>query len=456
MAAAEFLTEGETRVFPRELDRSYPVIVRGEGAWLIGAGGRRYLDSISGGAMVTSIGHGVSEIVEAARRQAEEISFIYNQQFTSPAQEQLANEVVELAPPGFERVHFTSGGAEANETALRLARLYHAERGETTRWRVITQAQSYHGPTMATFALTGRPAMTAPFDVFVNAHPHVRPSTWRWDPSGEAALAELDQIIAELGADSIAAFMCEPVGAAALPAYRPPDRFWEGLRERADRHGFLIMLDEVVTGFGRTGSWFAADQLPVAVDVISTAKGLGAGYAPVGGIITTGEVYRAFAEGSRNFEAGHTWDGAPLPCAVGTAVLDYLKRHRLIERVAELGPKLRDSFSAALADCSLVKEVRGEGFLIGLDFVDPRDGESFLPEELRVGRRIDLAALEREVLIYSTQPTGDGYACDQTLIAPPFIASDRELEQMVERIAEAVRSVSDEVERELGLTGIPA
>ena len=449
MTVTEFLMEGETSVFPRELDRSYPVIVRGEGSWLIGAGGRRYLDAISGGAMVTSIGHGITEIVEAARKQAEEISFIYNQQFTSPAQEQLAAEVVELAPPGFERVHFTSGGAEANETALRLARLYHAERGEPSRWRVITQAQSYHGPTMATFALTGRPAMTAPFDVYVNSHPHVRPSTWRWDPSGKAALAELDEVIERHGADSIAAFMCEPVSAAALPAYRPPDLFWEGLRERADRHGFLIMLDEVVTGFGRTGTWFAADQLPIAVDVISTAKGLGAGYAPVGGMICTADVYQAFAEGSRNFEAGHTWDGAPLPCAVGTAVLDYIKRHGLIDRVAERAPRLHQSFREALDGCAMVKEVRGEGFLIGLDYVDPRDGESFLPEELGVGRRIDLAALEREVLIYSTQPTGDGLACDQTLIAPPFVASDEELEMMVERIADAVRTVAESVEQEL-------
>jgi adenosylmethionine-8-amino-7-oxononanoate aminotransferase len=455
MTTREFLREGETSVFPRELDRSYPLIVRGEGSWLIGAGGRRYLDAISGGAMVTSIGHGITEIVEAARHQAEEISFIYNQQFTSPAQEQLAAEVIELAPPGFGRIHFTSGGAEANETALRLARLYHAERGDTSRWRIITQAQSYHGPTMGTFALTGRPAMTAPFDVYVNPHPHVRPSTWRWDPSGESALAELDQILEQHG-DSIAAFMCEPVGAAALPAYRPPDLFWEGLRERADRYGFLIMLDEVVTGFGRTGSWFAADQLPISVDVISTAKGLGAGYAPVGGMICTDEVYGAFAEGSRNFEAGHTWDGAPLPCAVGTAVLAYIRRNDLIARVAGRAPKLHAHFREALDGCPMVKEVRGEGFLVGLDYVDPGDGRSFLPEDLRVGRRIDLAALERDVLIYSTQPTGDGIACDQTLIAPPFVATDAELEQMVERISAAVWNVAESVERELASAGTSA
>lgn len=449
MSSDGFVTEERTRVFPRELDRRYPLITRGEGVWLDGPGGRRYLDAISGGAMVTSIGHGVGEIVDAASAQAREVSFVYNQQFTSPAQERLADEVIALAPEGFSRVHFTSGGAEANETALRAARLFHWERGEQQRWRVITQAQAYHGPTMGTFALTGRPAMTAPFDTYAAEHPHVPPSTWRWDPTGQAALDALDRVIEEQGGDTIAAFMCEPVSAAALPGYRPPDHFWRGLRERADRHGFLIMLDEVVTGFGRTGTWFAAHQLPIDVDVISTAKGLGAGYAPVGGMLCTDRVYRAFAEGSRGFEAGHTWDGCPLPCAVGSAVLGYLQRHRLVERVAERGPWLRERFAAALADSELVREVRGEGFLLGLDYVDPRDGESFLPEHLRVARRIDMAALDRDVLIYSTQPTGDGYACDQTLVAPAFVAGDEELEEMVARIADAVLTVEAEVKREL-------
>lgn len=449
MSATDFVTEAQTRVFLRELDRSYPLIVSGDGVWLESASGKRYLDAISGGAMVTSLGHGVPEIVEAARRQAEQISFIYNQQLTSPAQEQLADEVIALAPDRFGRVHFTSGGAEANETALRLARLYHLERGEQSRWRVITQAQAYHGPTMGTWALTGRPAMTAPFDIYATAHPHVPPSTWRWDPTGEAALEALDRTIEEHGAETIAAFMCEPVSAAALPGYRPPDHFWTGLRARADQHGFLVMLDEVVTGFGRTGSWFAADQLPIPIDVISTAKGLGAGFAPVGGMLCTDEVYDAFAQGSRGFEAGHTWDGAPLPCAVGSAVLAYLREHRLVERVSEQGPHLLQKLRDALDGCELVREVRGHGFLLGIDYVDPRDRESFLPEKLNVARRIDLEALDREVLIYSTQPTADGYACDQTLIAPAFIASDHELDQMVQRIAESVRAVAAQVAGEL-------
>ncbi len=444
-----FVRAEDTKVLVRELDRPYPLIVRGRGVWLEDRDGTRYLDAISGGAMVTSLGHGPNPAIAAAATQAEEISFIYNQQFTSPAQEALAEELCAVAPEGFSRVHFTSGGAEANETALRLARSYHVERGEPERVRVISPAQAYHGPTMATLGLTGRAALRAPYDPFIAPQPHIPPSTWRFDPTGSEALEALDREIEAAGPRGVAAFFLEPVSAAALPAYSPPDAFWRGLDERRREHGFLVCLDEVVTGLGRTGTWFAAEQLPIEPDVISTAKGLGAGYAAIGGVLCHDRVYAAIEAGSRAFEHGHTWDGAPLPCAVGLAVIRQLREQGLVERVAARGPSLRSELEAAVSGAELVREVRGRGFLLGIDYVDPRDGESFLPAELGVARRIDEVALENGLCVYSTQPTADGWAGDQTLLAPAFVATDDELGEMIDRMARTVRAVEAEVKRAL-------
>lgn len=442
-----FVRTEETAVFPRELDRAYPLIERAEGVWLYDGKGTAYLDAVGGGAMVASLGHGVREIVDAARAQAEQVAFLYNQQFTTSPQEALAKKLVALAPD-FARVHFTTGGAEANETAVRLVRSYHVERGDVARWRVVSPAQAYHGPTSVALGLTGRPGLQRPYEPYVVPQLHIPPSTWRFDPSGAQALAALDAVL-ELHGDEVAAFFCEPVSAAALPAYSPPEAFWHGLAERRDRYGFLVVFDEVVTGMGRTGSWFAAEQLPLVPDVITTAKGLGAGYAPVGAVLCREEVFDAVAAGSRVFDLGHTWDGAPLSCAVGLAVIDYLQQRGLVDHVREEGPRLLRALEAALADSELVGEVRGRGFLLGIDYADPRDGRSFLPTELGVARRIDVEALRRGLIVYSTQPTADGYAGDQTLLAPAFTSTDEELTQIVERMAETVLAVEREVKAEL-------
>jgi adenosylmethionine-8-amino-7-oxononanoate aminotransferase len=447
MSAGGVLADG-TSVFPRELDRAYPLIERAEGVWLHGADGATYLDAAGGGAMVACIGHGVAEIVEAARAQAGRVSFLYNQQFTTTPQEELARELVALAPPGFTRVHFTSGGSEANETAVRLIRSYHVERGDARRWRIVSPAQAYHGPTAVTLGLTGRPGLQHPYEPYIVPQPHIPPSSWRFDPTGREALAALDRILEEHG-DEVAAFLCEPVSAAALPAYAPPRAFWEGLAARRERHGFLVCLDEVVTGLGRTGSWFNAEQLPLVPDVITTAKGLGAGYAPIGAVLCREHVYDAIAAGSRAFEHGHTWDGAPLSCAVGLAVLRHLREHRLVERVRERGPALRDELERALEGCELVREVRGRGYLLGIDYVDPRDGRSFLDPGLGVARRIDLEALRRGLCVYSTQPTADGFAGDQTLLAPAFVSTEEELGLVVERMNATIRTIEAQVKAEL-------
>jgi adenosylmethionine-8-amino-7-oxononanoate aminotransferase len=444
----------QTRLFPPELDHAYPVAVRGEGVWLEDVDGNRYLDAMSGGSMAATLGYGRADLIAAARAQGARLAYVHNELLTNPAQERLARDLVEVAPEGFTRAHFVTGGAEANEAALRLARHYHVDRGEPERWRVISPAQSYHGPTIATLALTGRPGLQGPLiPYFTQAFVHIPPTTERFDPTGESTLEALDRALEEVGPETVSAFYCEPISGAALPAHKPPDRFWEGLAERRERHGFLICFDEIVTGLGRTGSWFAADDLPFVPDIIATAKGLGAGYTAIGAALCREHVYDAIAAGSRAFPLGHTWNGAPLSCAVGVAVLEVLKREQLVERVHERGPRLRQELEDALRDVPLVHEVRGHGFLLGIEYADPRNGEPFLPPELGVAGKIDATALEHGLIVLSTQPTRDGYAGDQTLFAPAFTATDEELAEMVERFAAAAREVWGEIEGKLQAVG---
>ncbi len=439
----------QTNVFPRLLDLAYPSVERGEGVRLYTTDGFEVLDACSGGAMVACLGHGATEIVQAARAQAERISYVYNHHFTNEPQERLAERLIELAAPEMARVRFGSGGSEANETALRLIRQYHVDRGEPSRWRIISPAQAYHGALMGALALTGRRSLQQPYGDYLPGHLHIAPATWRFDPTGQAALEELDRLLETAGPDTVAAFFCEPVSAAALPGYTPPDSFWEGVAERRERHGFLVCFDEVVTGMGRTGSWFAGQQLPIEPDIVTGGKGLGAGYAPLAATLCKDHVYQALADGSRNFEHGHTWDGAPLPCAVGLAVLDTLVERGLVERVCTRGPSLRDEFEQALSGSEIVKEVRGRGFLLGVELIDPRDGESFLPDELDAASLVDQKAFEHGLLVTSTHSTADGYTGDQTLLAPAFVATDQELAEMVERFAVTVADVERTVKRSL-------
>jgi adenosylmethionine-8-amino-7-oxononanoate aminotransferase len=428
----------ESAVFHRYLDLAYPNVERGEGVQLYLTDGTELLDACSGGAMVACLGHGVREIVDAAAKQAEEIAYIYYHAFTNEPQERLAERLLDIAAPEMARVRFVSGGSEANEMALRLVRQYHVDRGEPERWRIISPAQAYHGATMAALSLSGRPALQHPYGDYLSKHLH-------FDSAADAALDALDRALQEAGPESVAAFFCEPIGAAARPAYSPPDAFWHGLEERRRKHGFLVVFDEIVTGVGRTGTWFGYQQIPFVPDVVTGGKGLGAGYAPLAATLCTQHVYDALANGSREFEHGHTWDGAPQSCAVGLAVLDQLVERKLVERVHDRGPSLRDELEAAVKDLAIVREVRGRGFLLGVELVDPRDGHSFLPTDLHVSELVDQVAYEHGVLVTSSNSTADGFTGDQVLLAPAFTSTDEELGEMVRWFGAALADVEQRV-----------
>jgi adenosylmethionine-8-amino-7-oxononanoate aminotransferase len=430
------VSANQTSTFPRFLDLEYPNLERGEGVWLFTTKGEKILDACSGGAMVTSLGHSAQDIIEAGARQAAKIAYFYMDHFTNEPQERLAERLIEVAAPEMARVRFASSGSEANEAALRLVRAYHVDRGEPDRWRVISPAQAYHGSTMATLALTGRRhTLQEPYAPYLSPHLHIAPSTWRFDPTGEAALRELDERLEEAGPKTVAAFFCEPISGAALPAYSPPEKFWLGLEARRKEHGFLVCFDEVVTGMGRTGSWFAYQQLPIEPDIVTTGKGLGAGYAPISAVLCKQHVYDAVDKGSRYFDLGHTWDGAPISCATGLAVLETIVSRGLVERVRQRGPRLLQELRLALRGNALVAEVRGRGFLLGIDLVD-------LPDDAHADELVEDVALEHGLLVSTTHSTLDGYAGDEVLLAPAFTSTDEELDLMVRRLAEALAEVA--------------
>ena len=446
----ERVTADQTSTFPRFIDLAYPSVERGEGVWLYTTGGEKILDACSGGAMVSTLGNGATDVIGAGARQSEKIAYFYMDHFTNEPQEQLADRLIEVAAPEMARVRFASSGSEANETALRLARQYHVDRGEPDRWQVISPAQAYHGSTMATLALSGRErTIQTPYSQYLSPHLHIPPSTWRFDPTGQAALDELDKCLKEAGPGNVAAFFCEPISAAALPAYSPPDRFWHGLAERREKHGFLICFDEVVTGMGRVGTWFAYQQLPIEPDIVTAGKGLGAGYAPLSAVLCTEHVYDAIAGGSRAFDLGHTWDGAPVSCAIGLAVIESLLEGRLVERVRDRGPLLRDELKSALKDNPLVRDVRGRGFLLGVELVDPRDGSSFLPDDLEAAHKVEDHAIEHGLLVSSTHSNADGYAGDEILLAPAFTSTDEELAMMLERFVETMEHMAGKIAKAL-------
>jgi adenosylmethionine-8-amino-7-oxononanoate aminotransferase len=438
-----------TRVFRRYLREPYPSVVRGEGLWLVTEDGRRLLDACSGGAMAACLGYGLTTVAEAWRRQGVELSYVYDEQFANPAREQLAEQLLSLLPE-MGWVRFATGGSEANETALRLVRQYHVEQGHPERWKIVTPGQAYHGSTMGTLALTGRPrALHHPFQPYLASHAHLPPLS-RDDTDGSVGLARLDHLLEELDPETVAAFFCEPISAAAYPAYSPPTKYWEGLAERRERYGFLICFDEVVTGLGRVGSWLAAHQLPLIPDVVTLGKGLGAGQVPISAMACRPNVYQAIADGSGVFDLGHTWDGAPLTCAAASAVLELIRAQGLVETVAERGPGLLERLRGALQPLGIVGEVRGRGFLLGFDLVSPRDSRSPLPAEIDAAGMVDERALDHGLLLTSTHASVDGMVSDQVLLAPAFVATDAELDQMIERLVATLAEVEAEVTKEIG------
>ncbi|HEX8872023.1 MAG TPA: aspartate aminotransferase family protein [Candidatus Acidoferrum sp.] len=436
-------------IFSRNLRKQYPVAVRGEGSWIIASDGRRYLDA-SGQAAVVSIGHGVQEIGRAMAAQSNQIAFAHTSQFHSEPAEKLAARVLSIAPRNFQhggRVYFTSGGSEATETAIKLARQYFLEAGQPSRYRIVSRKQSYHGSTLGAMALSGNVTRRAPYAPMIPEWGHVAPCFCYHCPFDKtypdcnlACADDLDVFLRANDTSTVAAFIFEPVVGATLGAAPAVDGYTARIAEICRRHGILLIADEVMTGMGRTGKPFASLHWGLEPDIILTGKGIASGYAPLGAVIVAPHVVEAYEKGTAAFMHGFTYQSHPVATAAGNAVFDYLEAHKLFDRVAPAGETLRKALSA-LEGHPHVGQVRGLGLLQGVEFVKDKSSREPFPREAGIADKIRQAALEKNVLTYPTQGCVDGLRGDHLLLAPPFIITAEECDLIAGALQYALAQV---------------
>ena len=437
-----------SHVFPRHCRTQPPTAVGGEGCYLIDASGKRYLDG-SGGAAVSCLGHGDAQVTAAIKDQLDRLAFAHTGFFTSEPAEALADLLIAHAPPGLERVYFVSGGSEATEAAIKLARQYFIEKGEPQRSRLIARRQSYHGNTLGALAAGGNEWRRAQFAPLLIDVSHIAPCyayrEQRADESLEAyglrAADELEAEILRLGPETVMAFMAEPVVGATMGAVPPAPGYFRRIREICDRHGVLLILDEVMCGMGRTGSLFACEQDGVTADILCIAKGLGAGYQPIGAMLVSGAIYDAVAEGSGFFQHGHTYIGHPVATAAGLAVVRAILERGLVERVRTQGATLSAALHDRFGQHPHVGDIRGRGLFMGLELVEDRETKAPLDPARGTAAKIKKAAFEAGLICYPMAGTIDGKRGDHILLAPPFIIEDAQIGELADKLAGAVAAV---------------
>jgi adenosylmethionine-8-amino-7-oxononanoate aminotransferase len=432
------------RVFRRSLDPSPPVAVEAHGSTIIDSEGREYLDA-AGGAIVVNVGHGRRSIADALAEQAARLSYAHGSAFTTEPLEAYAREVGRVLPIDGPAIYPVSGGSEAIETALKLARAYHLARGESDRWIVVSRWGSYHGNTLGALDLSGRRPLRRPYEGWLGRFRHVSAAyPYRAGDPDSHALGDADELAAELERSfeaaeprSIAAFVAEPIVGATLGAVAPPDRYWPLVAEVCRRHGVLLIADEVMTGFGRTGRWFGLDHWGVRPDMLVAAKGATSGYWPFGFVAASDEIHGAVT-GSGGFTHGFTYSHAPAGAAVAREVLRILEAESLVEASAAKGTRLRELLEARLGDHPNVGDIRGRGLLVGLELVADRSTRAAFPRAARLTEAIVRGARARGVLLYSGTGNADGVNGDTILLGPPFVVTDDELARIVAAVGESI------------------
>jgi adenosylmethionine-8-amino-7-oxononanoate aminotransferase len=431
-----------THVFHRDPRNRYPVAVRGEGAYLVDRDGKRYLDA-SGGAAVSCLGHSDQAVVAAVKRQLEKLPFAHTSFFSNEPMEALADALIERAPKSFDKVYFVSGGSEAVEAALKLARQYFVEKGEPQRAHVVGRRQSYHGNTLGALAVGGNAWRRRQFEPLLIEASHVSPCyAYRGKQPGEGDAAYVERLGRELEAlfqqKSVIAFVAETVAGATLGAVPPVPGYFRRVRELCDRYGVLLVLDEVMCGMGRCGTLWAFEQEGVVPDMVTIAKGLGAGYQPIGAVLMSKAISDAVINGSGFFQHGHTYIGHAAACAGALAVQKRLHDDGVLSRVTPLGQSLEKKLKNAFADHPHVGDIRGRGLFWGLELVQDRATKKPFDPKLRLHARIKRAALEAGLMCYPMGGTIDGAHGDHVLLAPPFIADDTQLDELVDKLGKAI------------------
>ena len=436
-----------SHVFPRHTKNMPPLALSGEGCYLFDASGKRYFDG-SGGAAVSCLGHGDPEVIEAVKTQVEKLAFAHTGFFTSEPAEKLADLLIANAPGDLDRVLFVSGGSEANEAAIKLARQYFVEKGESNRRFLIARRQSYHGNTLGALAVGGNQWRRKQFSPLLVDVSHISPCFEYADRSpeestfdyGQRVAQELEDEILRLGSDSVIAFLAEPVVGATAGAVPAVEGYFTRIREICDRYGVLLILDEVMCGMGRTGHLFACEADNVTPDIACIAKGLGAGYQPIGAMLCSSEIYRAIEEGSGFFQHGHTYLGHPVAAAAGCAVLEAILSRGLVSRVRRMGERFDKALKDQFSEHAHVGDIRGRGLFRGIELVADKVSKSSFAPEKRLAAGIKRAAFDQGLICYPMSGTRDGVNGDHILLAPPFIIEDDQIDEVVTKLHTAISS----------------
>ncbi|MBB4277656.1 aspartate aminotransferase family protein [Rhizobium mongolense] len=436
-----------TKILHRTIGTHLPRALAGEGIYITDSEGRSYIDG-SGGAAVSCLGHNHPEVLEAMKAQMERISYAHTSFFTTDVAEQLAEQLVELAPNGLDYVYLVSGGSEAVEAALKMARQYFVEIGQTERRHIIARRQSYHGNTIGALATGGNAWRRAQFKPILPETHHVSPCyAYRDMQPGETAevyaerlAIELETKIVELGPEKVMAFVAEPVVGATLGAVGPVADYFRRVRQICDNHGILLILDEVMCGMGRTGTIFALEQEGIVPDIVTIAKGLGGGFQPIGAVLLSEEIYRTFAEGSGLFQHGHTYIGHPIAAAAASKVVEILKRPETIANISRMGERLEAGLNAGLGQSQYVGDIRGRGLFRGVEIVADKDSKQPFDPAYKIHSKIKREAMQRGLMCYPMGGTIDGVHGDHVLLAPPYIIQPEQIDMIVERLAAAIDS----------------
>ncbi len=434
-----------THVLHRQLHQNYPVADRSSGIVIRDEAGKEYIDA-SGGAAVSCLGHGHPEVLAAMHAQLDQLAYAHTSFFTSRVAEQLADQLITDAPDGIGHVYFVSGGSEAIEAALKLARQYFVEAGQSQRRHFIARRQSYHGNTLGALAVGGNEWRRKQFAPLLIETSHVSPCYEYRDRNpdetpevyGELLAQELEAKIDELGPETVIAFVAETVVGATLGAVPAVPGYFRRVREICDRHGILLILDEVMCGMGRTGTLHACEQEGISPDLMAIAKGLGGGYAPIGAVLVADKIVAQIGQGSGLFQHGHTYLGHPLACAAALAVQQVIRRDNLLANVRKQGAHLAERLSQRFGNHPHVGDVRGRGLFWGIELVADRGSRQPFDPALKLHARIKREAMARGLMVYPMGGTIDGSRGDHVLLAPPFIVDAAQIDTIVERLGDAI------------------
>ncbi len=436
-----------THVFHRQLTDELPVAAGGEGMYIVDAGGRRYIDA-SGAAAVSCLGHSDAEVIQAIKDQADKMAYAHTAFFTTEAAEELADVLVNNAPAGMEKVYFVSGGSEAVEASLKMARQYFLEIGQPERRRYIARRQSYHGNTLGALAVGGNTLRRQSYHPLLMESGHISPCyAYRGLRPGETEIdyglrvaGELEEAIQGTGPETVAAFVAETVVGATAGVVPAVPGYFKRIREICDRYGVLLILDEVMCGCGRTGTFFACEQEGVAPDMMALAKGLGAGYQPIGAVLVSGDIHDAFLNGSGSFRHGHTYMGHPMACAAALAVQRAIIGRDLLANVRQRGGELAEALNQRFGDHPNIGDIRGRGLFMGIELVADRDTKEPFDPSLSLHARIKKQAMDRGLICYPGAGGADGVRGDHVLLAPPYIIETAHIEEIVDKLSDSIKA----------------